>query len=149
MIKEYSWNTGFNYSVDANDVGKEFEKLGDNLTPEAVVNVARNENNIMHSIFEWDDSVAGEKYRKIQATQLIKNLKINIISNDNKEKRQVRAFVSLQRNTGFKSMEAVVNDTDQYQLLLDKAYKELYSIKLKYETLSEIQDLLKDIPEIY
>ena len=149
MIKEYSWNTGFNYSVDANDVGKEFEKLGDNLTPEAVVNVARNENNIMHSIFEWDDSVAGEKYRKIQATQLIKNLKINIISNDNKEKRQVRAFVSLQRNTGFKSMEAVINDTDQYQLLLDKAYKELYSIKIKYETLSEIQDLLKDIPEIY
>lgn len=149
MIKEYSWNTGYSYSVDANAVGKEFEKLGDNLTPETVVNVARDENNIMHNIFEWDDTVAGEKYRKIQATQLIKNLKINIISNDKKEKKQVRAFVSLERNTGFKSLEAVINDIDQYQMLLDKAYRELYSIKLKYETLSEIQDLLKDIPEIY
>lgn len=147
MRKEYSWDVnGYGYSIDANDVGKEFEKLGDNLTPESIVNVARDENNVMHNIFEWDDTIAGEKYRRQQANRLISNLQITIIS-DKKEDKKVRAFVTTKRSSKFQSIEKVVKDVDQYQILLDRAYKELYNIKLKYEKLSEIQDLLKDIPE--
>ena len=146
-MKQYSWNTGFNYSVDANDVGKEFEKLGDNLTPETVVNVARDKNNVMHSMFEWDNEIAGEKYRKHQAALMICNLKVEIIKDD-KSTKKIRAFVTSARNTNYQPIEKVISDTDRYQLLLDKAYRELNAIKLRYETLSEIQELLADIPEV-
>lgn len=146
-MKEYSWNVGFSYAVDANDVGQEFEKLGENLTAETVVNVARDENNILHNIFEWDDTVAGEKYRKIQASQLISNLKV-VIKEDEEKPVITRAFVTTQRNTKFQPIEKVVNDVTQYQLLLEKAYRELNSIKCKYDSLIEIQELLADMPEV-
>ena len=97
-------------------------------------------------MFEWDDSIAGENYRKIQASNIINSIQVNIITDDDQTK-QVRAFVTIQKNTKFEPIEKVVNDTDKYALLLEKAYKELSGIKRKYETLTEIQELLKDIPE--
>lgn len=145
-MKEYSWTTGgFNYKQDPNEVGKELEKLGDELTPKNIVNLARNENSILHEMFEWDDTVAAEQYRKQQANLIIQNLKITVIADDNTE-RKVKAFVTVKRNTVFEPIEKVVKDVDKYSLLLDKAYKELNGIKIKYRELQEIQDLLSDIP---
>lgn len=148
MKKEYSWKVGrVPYSLDANEVGKELEKL-DELTPANVVNLARDENNILHSIFEWDDTIAAEKWRKTQASRLITNLQINIIKDDEEKPKQVRAFVTLEKNTTYEPIEKVVSDTDKYAMLLDNAYRELNYIKLKYDTLTEIQELLADIPEV-
>lgn len=145
-MKEYSWHIGYSYTQDPNEVGKELEKLGENLTPENVVELARNEDSVLHNMFEWDDSIAAEKYRKAQATRIIVNLQVNVIADDEKP-RQVRAFVTTEKNTKFEPIEKIISDTDKYALLLEKAYKELSSIKHKYETLTEIQELLKDIPE--
>ena len=96
-------------------------------------------------MFEWDDTVAAEQYRKQQANLIIQNLKITVIADDNTE-RKVKAFVTVKRNTVFEPIEKVVKDVDKYSLLLDKAYKELNGIKIKYRELQEIQDLLSDIP---
>jgi len=146
-MKEYSWNvTGFYNKFDANEVGKELEKIKD-LTPENVVDVARDENNVMHDMFEWDDSIAGEKYRKQQASHIISNIHVKIIAED-KPNKLVRAFVTTKKNSGFKPIEKIVKDVDQYALLLDKAYRELNYIKIKYENLKEIQELLENIPQL-
>jgi len=42
------------------------------LTPALVVEVARNPGHPLHSRFEWDDSVAAEKWRLEQAGQLLR-----------------------------------------------------------------------------
>lgn len=145
-MKEYSWNiTGF-YKQDANEVGKELEKI-ENLTPENVVEVARDKKNVMHDMFEWDDSIAGEKYRKTQASKILAAIQVKIIV-DNEPNKQVRAFVTTKKNSNFKPIEKVVKDVDQYALLLDKAYRELNYIKIKYENLKEIQELLENIPQL-
>ena len=145
-MKEYSWNvTGF-YKQDANEVGKKKKKI-EVLIPENVVNVARDENNILHDMFEWDDSIAGEKYRKQQASKIIANISVKVIAED-KPNKLVRAFVTTKKNSGFKPIEKVVKDVDQYALLLDKAYRELNYIKIKYENLKEIQELLENIPKL-
>lgn len=146
-MKEYSWNiTGFYNKFDANEVGRELEKI-ENLTPENVVDVARNENNVMHDMFEWDDSIAGEKYRKTQASRILAAIQVKIIV-DNEPNKQVRAFVTTKRDSNFKPIEKVVKNVDQYALLLDKAYRELNYIKIKYENLKEIQELLENIPQL-
>lgn len=145
-MKQYSWKVGgFAYKQDANAVGQELEKLGDNITAEGVINLARNENSILHEMFEWDDTVAAEKYRNQQARWIITNIQVNIIA-DEERPRQVRAFVTTRKDTFYEPIEKVVKDTDKYALLLERAYKELNAIKLKYSTLIEIQELLKDIP---
>lgn len=147
MKKEYSWTISGFFKVDANEVGKELEKLGDNLTPDNVLEVAKDESNVMHNMFEWDDTVAGQKYRLWQARNIISNIRVNIISDDS-EKRKIRAFVTTKKDTVFEPIEKVVKDTDRYAILLNNAYRELNYIKYKYDTLAEIQELLKDIPEV-
>lgn len=147
MKKEYSWTISGFFKVDANEIGKELEKLGDNLTPDNVLEVAKDENNVMHNMFEWDDTVAGQKYRLWQARNIISNIRVNVISDDS-EKRKIRAFVTTKKETVFEPIEKVVKDTDRYAILLNNAYRELNYIKYKYDTLAEIQELLKDIPEV-
>ena len=146
-MKEYIWRTGFSYKLDANEVGKELEKL-DEITPKNVVDLARDEKNMLHDIFEWDDTIAAEKYRTAQASKLITNLQIKVISKDDEKPKKIAAFVTMKRQTFYEPIETIIKDTSRYALLLEKAYRELNNIKSRYEELSEIQELLKDIPEV-
>lgn len=147
-MKEYSWNVGGLFNADPNEVGKELEKLGDNLTASNVVEVAKDESNVLHNCFEWDDKEAGKKYRLVQARNLICNIKVTIKKETETEGPvKVRAFLNTKKNENYKSIEAIINDTNEYSRLLEKAYKELNVTKNKYTELQEIQDLLKDIPE--
>lgn len=144
-MKEYSWKV-WNYSQDANEVGKELEKLGDNVTAEGVVNLARNDKSVLHEMFEWNDGIAAEKYRNQQARNIITSIQVNIVTDEDKP-RQIRAFVTTKKNTVYEPIEKVVKDTDRYAILLERAYNELNAIKQKYTELQEIQDLLRDIPQ--
>lgn len=152
MIKEYSWNiTGFFAKADANKIGVELEKIEENseLTPETVVDYARTHTNSeLYKCFEWDDGIAAEKYRRHQASCVITNIKVEIIKeNKKKTNKPIRAFVQTARLQNYEPIEAIIKDVDKYQILLEKAYKELNGVKNKYTELTEIQDLLKDIPE--
>ena len=51
-----------------------------NLEPQAVVDRARDPNNVLHDSFEWDDSIAGEKYRLEQARALITTIYVTVSS---------------------------------------------------------------------
>lgn len=60
-----------------------YTKAGE-VSPSALVDAARPEDSPAHSGFEWDDSVAGEEYRLIQARQWIR--KVEIIIEDRPER---------------------------------------------------------------
>lgn len=49
-----------------------------NLTANDVVKDARNRTSPLHAFFEWDDKKAGEKYRRIQANELITSFYIEV-----------------------------------------------------------------------
>jgi hypothetical protein len=46
-------------------------KSAGRLTKDAVVQDARKKSSPLHSYFEWDDSIAGQRYRLVQAEELI------------------------------------------------------------------------------
>ncbi len=151
MKKEYCWKatsfSGLYNKMDANKVGQEIESLGENVTAEDVVSKAKSTRSAMHNYFEWDDSVAGHLYRKQQANQLLCHLQVKYIV-DKKEPVRVKAFVNTKRNNGYQPIETVVSDIDRYQMLLNKAYEELRSVKTKYQELSEIQEKLSFLDEL-
>lgn len=150
MQKEYSWSVGWNYG-DATKIGQELETIGNlsELTAENVVEYARHHaDSELHSALEWDDAKAGELYRKKQASGILTSIRVKII-NDNDDARNikpVRAFVQTIEPKKYDPIEVVVQDIDKYQILLEKAYRELNRTKIKYADLSEIQELLKDLP---
>jgi hypothetical protein len=154
-MKKYSWKIDF-FQTDANKVGKELEKIEQNgdLNTEAIVEYARNPKTTLNKMFEWDNTIAGEKYRIIQASRIITNIQVDYIGKDedgDEKPKQVRAFVKTTKKTkeSYQNIEAVVSDAGKYAMLLEKAYKELNGTKNRYKELEEIQELLKDIPEIY
>lgn len=52
-------------------VFEEISARGLAITPSNLVSAARAESHPLHSYFEWDDAVAGEKFRLLQAYRLI------------------------------------------------------------------------------
>ena len=54
------------------------------LTPEEVVDAARNPNSSMHDQFEWNDTEAAHGYRLSQARRLIKTVTVEVVRMDNK-----------------------------------------------------------------
>lgn len=51
------------------------------ITPDAVLEDARNEDSPLHKYFEWDDTVAANAYRKDQARELIRSVRLVLTEN--------------------------------------------------------------------
>ena len=151
LIKEYSWRVKGFITADANKVGKELEIIeqNDKLNSQTVVDYARKHTDSeLYSIFDWNDSSAAEKYRRQVARNIITSIRVEIIKDKQKSiNKPIKAFVQTARLQNYEPIEVAVHDTDKYQLLLEKAYRELNGVKDRYTELSEIQELLKDIPE--
>lgn len=86
VTKQYQWNEAFNPAVDIQEVVVELDKIykdNQKITPALLVEEARNENSVLHSFFEWDDSVAAESYRRSQAAHLLRNIEVKVVKDGN------------------------------------------------------------------
>lgn len=80
------------------------------LTAAAVVDAARDEDSPLHEHFEWDDSVAGEQFRIIQARQIIRA----IVIDESRTGEAIRQWVSLPSDRklpggGYRELPAVLS----------------------------------------
>ena len=75
----YIWREGRGRSVQASVVGQVLEgiaKRDGRIEPIALVNESRPESAPTHSLFEWNDTIAAEEYRKHQARGVIRSIAI-------------------------------------------------------------------------
>lgn len=145
----YSWKE-FGYRVNANTVGREFEKIEaeyGKVTNEYVVQSATPEDSPLHSIFEWDDAVAGHKYRLSQATKLICNLNKEVEGDLEPRKMTVRAYVDVSENSNgkFINTETAFRNADTKEIVLKRAKAELEMFKQKYKNLTELAGIIAEI----
>jgi hypothetical protein len=117
-----------------------------------VVAAARDEDNILHRYFQWDDSKAAAEHRLRQARQLIVRVQVNLPS-ESVADRQVQRFVSLvaDRRTeegGYRDIVTVMRNTDQREQFLSQAKTELQRVADKYRTLSELVAVIREIDKL-
>lgn len=114
------------------------------LTPRLVVDAARDPEHPLHDRFEWDDSLAGEKYREQQARQLIRTVKVVEPVGDLDEAR-VRAFHSVPRPDGqtYVPVEEVREDPFTRQLVLRTAEREFRQMFARYRHLREFLEVVQ------
>ena len=125
------------------DAQKVADEIGENkVTPQEVLDKARDENSELHKCFEWNDSVAAEKYRLQQARAIIVNL---VYSPKTEEKQPVRCFQITTERCTYQPTKTFLVQEDEYQSLLKKAKAELDSFKKKYKTLSELEEVFNAI----
>lgn len=149
MEKQYRWKVeGFFDKADANKVGKEIENLPA-ITLENMVEKARDENTELHQLFEWDDKKAGDKYRRIQANNILQGIQV-VVKKDEEtnEEKTTKAFVTLKKHTEYEPIEAVIKEPEKYNLLLERATEQLKKIRRNYEDVFELQDIFDLIDKL-
>ena len=135
-----AWRFDGLYKADAQTVANELESI--KCTPENIVEYAKDETTELHKCFEWDNSIAGHKYRCIQAQRVVRSLVIT--REDTGEKTPIRLLHSEGNRTGeYKPIYMIVRDKDEYQSLLERAMDELRAFKRKYSCLSELEEILE------
>lgn len=115
------------------------------LTPRMVLNVARDPQHPLHGQFEWDDRVAGERYRIEQARVLIRSFRITY-RDDMNERHEVRSYVSTLSETGpvYRATEEVVSDDVARAVLLRALERDLNLLHRKYGHLEEFAAIVRE-----
>lgn len=141
----YQWKIP-SMPVDADSAGNELERIcqknNGNLLAKDVVEESRPESAVLHKCFEWDDAVAAERFREVQAGQIIRNITV-VHSEEGCEPTEVRAFVSVQKS--YQPIRVVMSDMDKKAELLLSAFRELKAFQQKYKSLSELDPVFDAI----
>lgn len=115
------------------------------LTPQIVVDEARPEDHPLHHRFEWDDAIAGEAYRRVQAAELIRSVRVTYRKDERRGDRQVRAFVAIRKDNTYEPIEEVIEDDFARQLLLAEYERALREIKTRYGHLKEFIEIARRV----
>lgn len=118
------------------------------LTPRDVVEESSAPDSPLHDRFEWDDTVAAERYRLAQAAGLIRSAKVRFVDSSSQEARTVRAFVSVRDNAyttqqGYQPTEEVLADPLASVILLRECERAIAELKRRYGHLQQFRTLIQ------
>ena len=120
------------------------------ITPGIVVEDARNARSPLHDFFDWDNTVAAEKWRIVQARSLIMHVSITVVSEN---KPTIRQFFSVTPTKEMNTDEIkvyipigdVMNNEKQREEVIKYAKRELEGWTLRYAQYSELFGVIKAI----
>jgi hypothetical protein len=127
------------------------------ITPDDVLRNAKSESSPIHDCFEWDDTVAGEKFRFIQAAMLIRSVKVRVETHPQEEPKIVRAFVSVTTETDktdesinkYVPLESALRNEGYRHQMIENALRELKAFQRKYALLSELSSVIQEIERLH
>lgn len=141
----YKLKAGARLPVKAQVAGDECERLESEgrLTPKNLVEASRPEDAPLHKCFEWDDTVAADKWRQAQAAYIIRSVEVQI----ERSSEPTRAFVATVSDASgeYRSIGYVLRQSDSRKALMENARRELLSFRRKYQTLHELADVFDAI----
>lgn len=141
-----SWKSGFGlFRADAQKVANEIAEIGESATPQEILEKGRDPETELHKCFEWDDTVAAEKYRIQQARQIVCCLVIRESEEPKSDKPEIRMFYKTSNDEGYKPTSIIMQNKDEYKKLLERAFAELTAFKNKYHSLSELDGVFEQI----
>lgn len=119
------------------------------LTPALVVDVARQDDHPLHARFEWNDTVAAERYRREQAHRLIRSVRVNYRSAKTQSTISIRAFHAVPRvddsgkqKFNYVPTETVINDPIVSRLILADMERDWQALKRRWEEFEEFWQLV-------
>lgn len=141
----YKIKSGARLPVSAQIAGEECARLESEgrLTPRNLVDENRPEDAPLHKCFEWNDSVAAEKWRETQAVYIIRSVEVTV----EQSTEPTRAFVVTvsDEKHEYQSIGHVLRMADSREYLLEQAKRDLLSFRRKYQTLHELSEIFEAI----
>lgn len=156
-VAGYEFADGARFQQGANakaaEVGEHLDLLRrqqhGELTPEDVVEDAKNANSPLHSFFEWSDSKAAHEHRLHQARGLIRSV-VAVYVDDVKPAVRTRAFVHVPESSAphYRSADHAMSQEKTRDMVLKQAWRELQGWRQRYRDLQEFADLIAVVDEI-
>lgn len=137
------WKINGIFKADAEKVYREIGS--ENVTPEEVVEKAKNKKSELHKCFEWDDKVAADQYRLEQAKKIIRFL-VTVPDKEDEAPRRVLQISSVKAT--YQPDSFFIKNDDEYQILLKRAMAELKGFQQRYAQLSELEEVFEAINNI-
>jgi hypothetical protein len=132
--------------ADPQKMGEALARVADGnegrLTPNAVVESARNSRHALHKHFEWDNTIAAGRYREDQARAIIR---VVMVADGDTEEGVARAFISVADKGGVAyHSHAEVKSSLQLQVaVLDAAERDLKAFQRRYRELGDVCDSVR------
>lgn len=148
--RQYVWRPGSRFAdKEADVVAQEIEDIRarkgtDELKPADLVEAAsKDESSVIHTCFEWNDSVAAHEHRLQTARKLLRD--IQIVVNEAEPPRHLNVNVVLPKTNGSQTeqrayvpLDVAINDAALYRQLLERALRELEQAEKRYAHLREL-----------
>lgn len=114
------------------------------LTPELVLNEARDPEHPLHHRFEWVDDVAAEKWRRQQAHELITSVKV-VYRDAAGQPHEMRQFHAVRRETGhvFEPNEVIAEDPVTLRIVMAEAERMWRDMKRRFERYEEFFAMIR------
>lgn len=129
----YKPKSGANFNQEeAAALGEIFERIGD-VTPAAVVDAARPVESPIHPLFTWDDTVAAEKCRRMEASHHIRHLEV-VIKVEAGREVSTRAFhpITVESGEVYRHALVVRSSEEMSAQVVERALRELMQWEEKY-----------------
>lgn len=137
---EAEWKIDGIFKADASLV---YQEIGESGTrPEEILEKAKDPNSELHKCFEWDDTIAAEKYRISQARKILTFL---VIKQTKKESMPIRLYHLDKTTKKYESVRKFLVDEKAYKLLLMQAKADCENLRKKYSSLTELEDVFAAI----
>ena len=155
FTNKYTYRQGFSFKVPAQVVGDTLEKLAENgtVTSKALLDASRPEDAPTHKLFEWDDSVAAERYRLQQATTTINSIEVQIVNEKTGTATAQAAFVNIvekrpAKSGAFVPIDIALSNEAMRDTILGNALRELSAFRRKYSQLNELTAIFDEITKV-
>ena len=115
------------------------------INTETVVESASSPESPLHKYFEWDDTVAAQKFREHQAGVLIRRV---CLAKDNENDKIVPFYVavvkedSASKKKSYETLIAVMHEESLKVQYLNQCKREVESVVAKYRRVSELPEIL-------
>lgn len=143
--------------MNAQIAGEECEKLerDGRLTPSNLVDASRPDDAPLHDEFEWDDTIAAESFRKVQASSIIRH--VVVVTHPKKDvESEVRKYVPVQyhdddenkRKSKYVCVFKALTEPETREMVLRRAMNELEAFRRKYSDLMELSVVIEAINQL-
>ena len=147
FVPQYKFRDGFvAKNVDAQTAGEECKRVADTigLTAENLLNENRTDGSPLQDYFEWRDDVAAEKYRLVQAKDIIRSI-VLVKQSEDDDKPSVRQFINIKKGKKereYVPIETVFKRPDYTEQMFEQAKKDLLAFQTKYAKLRNYAKLV-------
>ena len=143
-IENVKWRMKGLFAGDAKKCYEEVLAL-ETITPNAIVEYAKDPDCELHRCFEWNDGIAAHKWRIYTARNLIGSF---VLIRKEPEEQPKRVFQITSEPNTYQPITFFMRNESEYSRLLSRAKDELIAIRNRYNSIAELEMVFEEIDKL-